>query len=136
MKRDRKLFLEDIMDSIGKIEEFVSGISFEEFMKDEKTKRAVVHSLEIIGEAAKNVSSDIKQSYQEIPWSDMSRARDKVAHFYFGVDYEIVWKVIKAELPLIKPRIQNILETYPTDVRQKDSTKRNSNDDQKSTKNG
>lgn len=90
MIRDPKLFLEDILDSIGKIEEFIAGTTFEEFLEDERTKRAVAHCLEIIGEAAKNVPKDIKQTYNKIPWTDMSRMRDKVARFYFGIDCEIV----------------------------------------------
>jgi len=69
----------------------------------------VVRKLEIIGEATKNIPKLIRQKYKELPWSDMAGMRDKIAHFYFGIDYEIVWKVIKERLPEIKPVIQKIL---------------------------
>lgn len=109
MKRSYKLFLCDLMDSIEKIEEFIGNMSFEEFMKDDKTKSAVIRKLEIIGEAAKNIPREIKQKYRELPWTDMAGMRDKIAHFYFGIDDAIVWRVIKARLPEIKPIIQKIL---------------------------
>ena len=61
--------------------------------------------LEIIGEAVKNIPEDIIEKYTQVPWSDMARMRDKIIHFYHGVDYEIIWKVIKNRLPEIKPHI-------------------------------
>jgi len=109
MKRNHKLFVKDILDSIEKIEEFVGNMDFKKFIEDDKTKSAVVRKLEIIGEATKNIPKLIRQKYKELPWSDMAGMRDKIAHFYFGIDYEIVWKVIKERLPEIKPVIQKIL---------------------------
>jgi uncharacterized protein with HEPN domain len=84
-------------------------MDFKKFIEDDKTKSAVVRKLEIIGEATKNIPKLIRQKYKELPWSDMAGMRDKIAHFYFGIDYEIVWKVIKERLPEIKPVIQKIL---------------------------
>lgn len=106
MKRDYRLFIKDIIDCINKIEAFVGNISFEKFVKDDKTASAVVRKLEIIGEAAKNVPEHIRQKRKDIPWKDMARMRDKIIHFYFGIDYEIVWKVIKERLPKIKLQIK------------------------------
>jgi uncharacterized protein with HEPN domain len=85
-------------------------MSFDEFVKDDKTSSAVVRKLEIIGEATKNVPRDIRQRYKALPWSDMARMRDKIIHFYFGVDYEIVWKVIKERLPEIKSKVTQVLK--------------------------
>lgn len=110
MNRDYKLYIKDILDCIEKIEEFVSGMSFDEFVKDDKTNSAVVRKLEIIGEATKSISKSISEKYEEIPWKDMAKMRDKISHFYFGIDYEIVWKVIKERLPEVKPLIEQILE--------------------------
>lgn len=110
MKRNPGLFLEDILNGISSIEEFMGTIEFQQFLVDEKTKRAVVHTLEIIGEAAKNLPRDLKQKHRDIPWADMARMHDKLSHFYFGINYEIVWKVVKDDLPKIKPRIQQILQ--------------------------
>lgn len=89
-------------------------MDFDEFVADDKTTSAVLRKLETIGEASKNVSRAIKQKY-DLPWQDMAKMRDKVSHAYFGVDYEIVWKVIKERLPEIKPVVRRILEeTSPT----------------------
>ncbi|MEW6374725.1 MAG: DUF86 domain-containing protein [Thermodesulfobacteriota bacterium] len=109
MKRNHKLFVKDILDCLEKINEFIGSMDFEKFMEDDKTKSAVVRKLEIIGEAAKNIPRQIRQKYRELPWTDMAGMRDKIAHFYFGIDYSIVWEVIKERLPEMKPVIQKML---------------------------
>jgi uncharacterized protein with HEPN domain len=110
MKRDYKLFLKDILDAINKIENFVGTMSFDEFMKDEKTKSAVVREIEVIGEATKNIPESIRIKSKDLPWKDMARMRDKIIHSYFGIYYETVWKVIKDRLPEIKPLISKLLK--------------------------
>lgn len=110
MKRDYKLFIKDILDCIDKIEEFAGNMKLEDFVKDDKTSSAVVRKLEIIGEAAKNLPKSLRQKYKELPWTEMAKMRDKIIHFYFGVDYEIVWKVIRERLPQIKSELTEILE--------------------------
>ena len=105
MKRDISLLLKDILDCMNKIDEFVGKMSFDNFVNDEKTSSAVMRKLEIIGEAVKNIPEDIIEKYTQVPWSDMARMRDKIIHFYHGVDYEVIWKVIKNRLPEIKPHI-------------------------------
>lgn len=110
MKREISFFIKDILEAIEKIEEFVKGIDFEEFVRDDKTTSAVVRKLEIIREASKNIPESIKQKYKTLPWKDMARMRDKISHVYFGVDYEIVWNVIRERLPKIKPIIRDILK--------------------------
>jgi len=110
MKREYKLFIQDIKECIAQIDEFVGDMTLEEFKADEKTSSAVVRKIEIIGEATKNVPKEIRQKYKELPWSDMARMRDKIIHSYFVVDYEVVWKTIKERLPEIKPKIEDILQ--------------------------
>ena len=110
MKRDYRLFIEDISECIDKIEEFVGNMDFDEFVRDDKTASAVIRKLEIIGEASKNIPKRIREKYKELPWSDMARMRDKITHGYFGINYKIVWNVIKERLPEIKPVIHKILE--------------------------
>ena len=110
MKREYRLFIEDILECIVKIEEFTKGMVFKEFVKDDKTKSAVVHKLEIIGEATKNIPKHIKALYKEVPWSDMAKMRDKLSHWYFGIRHEIVWNVVKERLPEIKPVIEKMLK--------------------------
>ena len=75
-----------------------------------KTSSAVSHKLEIMGEAAKNVPDDVRQRYNEVPWSDMARTRDRIIHAYFGLNYQIIWRVIKERLPELKPKMREILE--------------------------
>ena len=122
MKREYKLFIEDIKESIIQIDEFVGDMAFKDFVRDEKTSSAVVRKLEIIGEATKNVPKEIRQKYKELPWSDMARMRDKIIHSYFVVDYEVVWKTIKERLPEIKPKIDTILKDLEN---QKNKKKKN-----------
>lgn len=110
MKRDYKLFIRDILTSIDKIENFVGKMNFDEFMKDEKTKSAVIREIEVIGEATKNIPESIRNKSPELPWKDMARMRDKIIHFYFGIYYETVWKVVKERLPEIKPLILELLK--------------------------
>ncbi|MEM1514246.1 MAG: DUF86 domain-containing protein [Candidatus Thermoplasmatota archaeon] len=110
MKRDYKLFVKDILQAIDKIENFIGTMSFDEFMKDEKTKSAVIREIEVIGEASKNIPESIRIRSKDLPWKDMARMRDKVTHSYFGIYYETVWKFIKERLPEIKSLISKLLE--------------------------
>ncbi|MBI4686136.1 MAG: DUF86 domain-containing protein [Nitrospirae bacterium] len=109
MTREYKLYIQDILDAIKEIEKYVEGMDYDQFLDDSKTKSAVVWKIETIGEASKNIPQTIKTKHKEIPWKDMSRIRDKIAHFYFGINYKIVWEVIKKRLPEIKPVIVRIL---------------------------
>jgi len=103
-------YIEDILDAIEKIGEFTEGMSYEEFLMDDKTKFAVVRALEVIGEASKRVSAELKGRHPEIPWKAMAGMRDKLIHAYFGVDWEVVWLTVKKELPKIKPFFERILK--------------------------
>ncbi len=85
-------------------------MSFEEFLSDDRTSSAVVRKFEIIGEASKNIAPILKKKYNNVPWNDMVKMRDKVAHAYFVVDYEIVWKTLKESLPDLREKIQKIVE--------------------------
>lgn len=109
MNRDYHLFLQDIVDAIDAITDFLGNMRYEEFLEDGKTHSAIVWKIQVIGEATKNVPRTIRQRYPAVPWKEMAGMRDRIAHSYFGIDYEIVWNVIKDRLPEIKPQIQSIL---------------------------
>ena len=106
--RDYGLYLKDILAAINSIETFVGDMSFEQFRADDKTMSAVIRKFEIIGEAAKYIPEKILKQHPDIPWKEMAGMRDKLIHFYFGVDYQLVWATIKERLPQVKPEIQKI----------------------------
>jgi uncharacterized protein with HEPN domain len=108
--RDYKLYLKDILEAMTSIETFVEGMDFESFRADDKTSSAVIRKFEIIGEAAKKVPDEIRQDYPWVPWKEMAGMRDRLIHFYAGVDYPLVWKTIKRRLPEVKLHIQKIVE--------------------------
>jgi len=102
--------LKDILAALESVETFVGSMAFEEFRADDKTASAVVRKFEIIGEATKNIPEDIRRRYSKIPWKEMAGMRDRLIHFYFGVDYQLVWATIKERLPSVKQQIQKILK--------------------------
>ncbi|GAB6102194.1 DUF86 domain-containing protein [Thermococcus atlanticus] len=109
-KRDYRLFLQDILESIGRIEEYTEGYDFETFTKDRKTIDAVLRNLEIIGEAAKHIPESIRMQHPEIPWKRVIGLRNVVIHHYFGVDLSIIWVIVKKQLPELKNAIIILLE--------------------------
>ena len=103
------MYLEDLLLAMNRIAEYIEGMSFIDFKKDYKTVDAVIRNFEIIGEAAKNIPSEIKEKHIEVPWAEMYLLRNKVSHEYFGIDYEIIWDVASYYLPDNKKQIENIL---------------------------
>ena len=110
MKRNYKLFLEDISDRIEKIDAYTVDMSFEEFVQDDKTVSACIREIEVIGEATKQIPKEITDRFDDLPWSLMAKMRDKLIHWYFEIDEEIVWNVAKDKLPNIKNQIDKIIE--------------------------
>ena len=97
------------MQNLGTISE-VNKISEDDFYLSPALKRAFVKSLEIIREATKNIPQDFKEKHSEIDWKNMARMRDKLIHHYFGVDYSIVWDVVKNEIPSLYSKILKIIQ--------------------------
>jgi uncharacterized protein with HEPN domain len=105
MYEDRLLldYLNDILESIGDIEEFTYGLTLEEFVADKKTTKAVIRCLEVIGEAVNKIPEGIREEYPEAPWAEMVGMRNRLIHEYFGVDMSIVWQTIHEDLePLLE----------------------------------
>ncbi len=107
-KRGDKDYLEDIRDSLKQIELYTHSYTFEEFVADRKTQDAVVRNLEIMGEAAKHISAALRKRHSEIPWKSLAGVRDRVVHDYFGINYEIIWRIVTKELPALDANLQKI----------------------------
>ena len=105
-------FVEDILDAMDKAEILLEGVTYDQFEADFRINFAVVRALEIIGEAAKRLPADLRQQYPDIPWRGMAGMRDRIAHGYDIVDLQIVWDVVKRDIPRIRPQLQQILIAY------------------------
>lgn len=103
-------YIEDILEAIIDISNFIDDLAFDEFTKDKKTINAVIRSLEIIGEASKKVSQEIKDNNQNIPWKEMAGMRDKIIHGYFDLDLVTIWETVKNDIPPLKPLFENLLK--------------------------
>jgi uncharacterized protein with HEPN domain len=112
LKRQARIYIADILENMNDAEEFIVGMSRSQFSGDKKTFNAVVRSIEVIGEAAKNVPENVRIAYPEVPWKEMAGMRDKLIHGYFGIDAEIVWLVVHERIPQIKPHVVQVLETF------------------------
>lgn len=117
MSRTYKDYIEDILRAITDIENFTEGLDFDSFVHDRKTVYAVMRALEIIGEAAKKVPDEVRARAPELPWRYMARMRDKLIHHYHGVDLEMVWLVVKEELPKVRKPLKKLLTQYGEDER-------------------
>ena len=109
MSRSTREYLQHMLDETQYVLGRVQGLSKEAFLHDETLKRAFVRSLEIIGEAAKQIPDDLRQRYSGVEWRAITGMRDRLIHAYFSVDYEIVWDAIQYNLPELQREITLIL---------------------------
>lgn len=110
MSKDYKIYIEDILEAIHKIDAYLKGMTFEQFSKDTKTVDAVVRNLEVIGEAIKSIPQNIKEKNRQIEWKKIAGLRDILIHQYFGVDLEIVWDVTQNKLPSLKRQMEEMAQ--------------------------
>jgi uncharacterized protein with HEPN domain len=111
MSRFPKDYLGHILIETSFVLQESQGLEKSDFFKDETLKRAMVRSLEIIGEATKNLPNDFRENYPDVPWKQMAGMRDVLIHDYVGVDYDVVWDVITLQIPKLHLQIQEIIKT-------------------------
>jgi len=104
-------YLKHILDETNYLIKSSKDLEEEKFSRDETLQKAFVRSLEIIGEAVKNLPKEFTQVNTQVDWKSIAGMRDRLIHGYFGIDYEIVWDVVKNEIPILKQQIQGILKT-------------------------
>lgn len=110
-------YLYHILDEITFIESEISNRNIQKavFLEDNMAKRAFARSVEVIGEAVKNLPSEMYKKYPHIPWRKIAGMRDRLIHGYFSVDYELVWDVVTNHLPSLKKQLENIIEREHSD---------------------
>lgn len=110
MKKEPLVFVRHILDCIKSIERFSQGLSKEDFKKNDLKQSAILRKIEIIGEAVKNLPDSFRKEHSSAEWKKITGTRDRLIHQYFGVDLDLMWDVLKNELPKLKKQIQEILE--------------------------
>lgn len=108
--RDWKMRIEDILQSIATIQEYIQGMTFENFARDRRTVDAVLRNITIIGEAAGHVPPDVADAHDEIPWKVMRDFRNVVVHAYFGIQLSILWDTVQNDLPPLVVPLKRLLE--------------------------
>ncbi|MBD2307795.1 DUF86 domain-containing protein [Chroococcidiopsis sp. FACHB-1243] len=108
--REYQLYLADILEYAQSTQNMISGASYDRFEADERTYKAVTYNLQIIGEAVLNIPQDVKQRYPEVEWEDIGRARNLIAHGYYKVKREIIWKIAQNDVPALQTQIERIIE--------------------------
>lgn len=105
-------WIKEILDAMEKAVVLLEGVTFDRFEADFRINFAVVRALEIIGEATKRLPEEVRQRYPDMPWRGMAGMRDRIIHGYDIVDHQIVWDVVKRDIPQIEPRMRQILSDY------------------------
>jgi uncharacterized protein with HEPN domain len=111
VRKDDSVYLRHILDAISRIEEYTGDITYENFLNSHLRQDAVIRQIEVIGEAVKKLSLELKERYPEIPWKDVAGMRDKLIHDYFGVDLDAVWGTATKDIPRLKAEIREIAKT-------------------------
>ena len=109
MHRTDKEFLFDILEACKRITQYIKGLNYEDFLKNTEKQDAVIRNIEVIGEAVKSISKELRNKYSDINWKNIAGMRDKLIHFYFGIKLEIVWIVATQEIPQLQKQIEQIM---------------------------
>lgn len=112
MKKDPEVFLQHILESIEWVEKDTKGMAKEDFLENVPIQDPVIRRIEVIGEAIRNLPPEIKKEHKNVSWQDIMDMRNKIIHEYFGVDLELVWGVVKKDVPLLKDQVKQILSSF------------------------
>jgi len=115
--RPARIRLEDLKQAMARVRQYTKGLTYEEFVEDEKTMDAVLRNLEVIGEAARNIPEELRGEYPDVEWHRMIGLRNIISHEYFGVDMQIIWEVATRNVPETEPLVADMLKRLPPDRR-------------------
>ena len=110
MQNDSKVYIDDILESIKKIEKYTKDLDYKKFSENELIIDAVIRNLEVIGEAVKNLPAELKDKYPDLPWRKIAGLRDILIHEYFGLDLSIIWDIVSNKIPELKSVVTKILK--------------------------
>ena len=112
-------YVRDILEELHLVIQFTKGMTFDDFLSDIKTQRAIEKCLGNMGEASKKIPDSIRKKYPEIPFKQMAQMREIVVHDYDGINYMIIWDTITRELPPLEERIESLLQALEFEERDK-----------------
>lgn len=115
MRKGDSVYLSHILNSIERIEEYTEGMGKEDFSSSNLVQDGTIRQIEIIGEATKSLSKDLREKNPQVPWSDIAGMRDRLIHHYFGINLEDVWHTVKVDIPTLKDEILMILDALETE---------------------
>ena len=108
--RHDRLYLYDIIECCDRVADYINGVREEDYQVNPMLQDALVRNIEVVGEAVKNLSQEITNAHPNIAWSQIARMRDKIAHHYFRINLDVVWKTATDDLPALRPQIASIYE--------------------------
>ncbi len=109
-QRDDKVYLQDILEAISRIETYTTGASYESFLTNNLLQDGVIRQLEIIGEASRNLTDALRANHPQVPWRRIIGMRNRIMHVYFSVDLLAVWDTVQVDLDRLKTQVQDILQ--------------------------